>query len=120
MKNINLLKKLWNKLTYRFRTPKVCVTRAQLSGNDSFVDIRYRVIRPNKIKGIALIYLIDEATGEKLNLMKIPRYGSVKTKHSSNQEEGVLLFRNLNKTVNNKSKLTLVYDKYKVEHIEMM
>ena len=117
MKVIKWLMKIWYLLTYRFKREKLYIIKAQLSGEGSFIDIRYRLTRPDLVKGREHIYLVDEKSGEKFYLMKLPRYGTIQTKHRRYQHTGILLFRNLENMIKSGSKITLVFGELVVKDI---
>jgi hypothetical protein len=103
----------------RFRRTEIRITQALLSGNNSFIDIRYCLSRPDLVKGKIPIYLIDEITGQKFQLMILPKYGKIRTKHSKYQTTGILLFRNQNGIVKPSSRVTVVFGSLVAKHIEV-
>lgn len=119
MKFYMWLRKIWLLVIYRFRQPKIQITKAQLSGNNNFIDIRYRLSRPDKIKGITPICMKEGETGQILHLMNLPKFGAVRTKHSKYQTSGILLFRNQNNIIKLGSKVTIMYGSLKVNNIEI-
>lgn len=114
---IQWVMKIWYLLTYRFKREKLYIIKAQLSGEGSFIDIRYRITRPDRAKNRELIYLVDEKSEKKFYIMKLPRYGAIQTKHRRYQNTGILLFRNLENTIKSGSKITLVFGKLEVRDI---
>ncbi|MBD7911218.1 MULTISPECIES: hypothetical protein [Clostridium] len=114
---IQWLMKIWYLLTYRFKREKLYIIKAQLSGEGAFIDIRYRITRPDRVKGIENIYLVDEESKKKFYLMKLPRYGAIQTKHRKYQYTGILLFQNFENTIKSGSKITLVFGKLEVKGI---
>mgnify|MGYP000939581470 FL=1 len=117
MKLIKWLIKVWYLITYRFKREKLYIIKAQLSGDGSFIDIRYSLTRPDRIKSKEHIYLIEEKSGKKFYLMRLPRYGPIKTKHNKFQHTGILLFRNIENKIKSGSNFTLVFGKFKVKGI---
>lgn len=119
---MNLFKKiikLFYLLIYRFQKPKIFVYEALLSGNGSFVDIRYWLSRPDQVNFKASIYLIYDETGEKLNLMKIAKFGAIRTRHNKLKNTGVLLFYNRNGLIKHGSKVTIHLDKLIATSVEV-
>lgn len=114
---IQWLMKIWDLLTYRFKREKLYIIKAQLSGEGSFIDIRYRITKPDWVKSREHIYLVDEKSEKKFYLMKLPRYGAIQTKHRRYQYTGILLFRNFENTIKSGSKITLVFGKLEVKDI---
>jgi hypothetical protein len=102
-----LYSNLFYKLTYKFRNARIVVNQVKLSGDNSFVDIRYWLSRPDKVQGNSQIYLVDEASKQKLELMNLPKFGSLCSKHSKYQSLGILLFYNKNNVINHDSQITL-------------
>ncbi|WP_203364224.1 hypothetical protein [Bacillus sp. REN10] len=113
------MRRIWYLSIIRLRRRKLEVTAAFLSGNGSFVDVRYRLTRPDKAEGRSHIFLIDEASGEVLPLMVLPKQGAVRTKHKNDQRTGVLLFRNQKHFIKSGSKVTLVFGQFVVKNIEI-
>ncbi len=111
--------KIWHLITYRFRGDKIHICQAVLSGHGSFVDIRYRLSRPDRAQGRFPVYLVDEATGSRFELMRLPRYGRIRTKHNKYQASGILLFRNRSNIIRTGSRVTLVFGPLRVQHIEV-
>ena len=91
-----------------------------MSGDGSFIDVRYGLKRPDKVKGSESIYLIEEQTGKRFYLMRLPRYGSIQTKHCKYQHSGILLFRNSESMIKSKSKVTLVFGELEVKNINVV
>lgn len=109
MEIYNWFRKIWHLISYRFKKSKIHINKAVLSGNNNFIDIRYTLSRPDKMKKNISIYLIDETSGNKLNLMKLARFGSIYTTHNKYQNSGMLLFRNSENLITPNSKVTLIY-----------
>jgi hypothetical protein len=95
---------------YWLRKPEIRIYEASLSGNGSFIDIRYWLSRPDKIDPKGSIFAVHEDTGDKLYLMKIARFGTIRTHHSKLNSSGNLLLFNRNGLVKHGSKLTLRFD----------
>lgn len=113
------LHKMWHLITYRFRKSKIHVNRALISGDGSFIDVRYWLSRPDKVQGRFPVYLLDEASGQRFELMRLAKYGAIKTKHSIYQSAGILLFRNRNCKIRPGDKVTLIYGPLQAKHIEV-
>ncbi len=92
------------------RKPSIRVLEAQMSGNGSFIDMRYWLARPDKIDPKGKIYIIHEESGEKLYLMHIARFGAIRTRHNKYNNTGNLLFYNRNGLVKQGAKVSLYMD----------
>lgn len=103
------LLKIFYAITLKFRRSKIDIYRSVLSGNGSFIDIRYQLTRPDKFKGTFPIYLINEKTNERLYLMRLAKFGTVKTKHQKYQTSGILLFRNNDYLIKAGDTVTLIF-----------
>lgn len=115
-----LLHKVWHLFSYRFRRPKIFVTQAHLSGDGSFVDIRYGLSRPDKAQGRFPVYLIDESTGQRFELMRLPKFGMIKTRHNKFRPSGILLFRNRNNILKPGSIVTLTFGPLEAKNIKVL
>ncbi|MGE5328492.1 MAG: hypothetical protein ACM3KR_03165 [Deltaproteobacteria bacterium] len=120
MNFIKWLLKIWHVITYKFRKEKVYINQARLSGAGSFIDIRYRLSRPDKAQGRFPVHLIEEETGQRFELMRLTKFGPIQTKHNKYQHTGVLLFRNHDNIVRPNSMVTLVFGKLHTEHIRII
>lgn len=109
------LVKIWFLISYKFRKSQIYINRVTLSGNDSFIDVRYWLSRPDKISGSITVYLIDEATGARFELLRLSKYGLIRTK----QFAGILLFRNRKKQIKPGSKVTIPFGQLWVQHLEV-
>lgn len=119
---MGLLKKIINRIyffIYKLKKPKINVYEATLSGNGSFVDIRYWISRPDMINPKGETYLTDEETGIKLYLMKIAKFGAVRTQYNKRNNTGVLLFYNRNGLVKAGSKVSVCLDTLIADNIEI-
>jgi hypothetical protein len=105
---------------YRFKKEKIYIKSAQLSGDGSFIDIRYELTRPDLVNRTEKILLIDEQTKKEFYLMQIQRYGLVKTNHNKYQKSGILLFRNNDNLIKSESTVTLIFGKLKVKNIKII
>lgn len=112
------LQKLYYRMTYHFVRPKMIVLQATFSGDESFIDIRYWLSRPDKINPKTSPYLL---TGEnkKLGLLHISKFGAVKTNIRKHTNSGIVLFYNRDHAVNKGDKITLYWDGFKIENIEV-
>lgn len=95
---------------YKFKKPEIHVYEASLSGNGSFVDIRYWISRPDILNAKVAAYLIDEGTGSRLNLMRIAKFGTIRTQYNKRNNTGVLLFDNRKGIVKSNSRVSLHLD----------
>jgi len=116
----DLLLKVWYLITYRFRRARVKVTQARLSGDGSFIDIRYLLSRPDQAQGVFPVYLIDKSTGERLELMRLAKFGAIRTKHNKYTNNGVLLFYNRQNIIKSRSRTTLYFGSLVVNDIEVI
>lgn len=114
------LLKIWNIITYRLKKEEIYINRAQLSGDGSFIDIRYHLSRPDKAQGIFEVFLMEEETGKRFELMRFAKFGPIQTKHNKYQNTGVLLFHNHDNVVRPDSMVTLVFGKLLAEHIKII
>ncbi|HWT74794.1 MAG TPA: hypothetical protein VN258_08785 [Mobilitalea sp.] len=119
MKIKKFISDFWHLVTYRLIRQKLIVTRVSFSGDGSFIDVRYWISRPDKINPKKSPYLITEQN-QRLGLMRLPKFGAVKTKIRKHTNTGILLFYNNNKAVNIGDKVTLYWDGIKVEDITVM
>lgn len=120
MKIWDLLLKVWYLITFRFRRARVKVTQAMLSGDGSFIDIRYWLSRPDQARGTFPVYLVDKTTGERLELMRLSKFGPIRTKHNKYNNKGVLLFYNRQNVVKSRSRITLFFDSLVINDIEVI
>ena len=106
-------------ITYKFRRAAIQVNQATLSGDNSFIDVRYRLSRPDKDQGNFPVYLVDEASGQKLGIMSLPKFGSIRSKHSKHQTLGILLFYNKDNTIKHGSQITLHFGSLIAKNIKV-
>ena len=106
-------------LFYRMQRPRIQVNQAALSGDGSFIDIRYWLSRPDKAECKLPIYLIDEITGERFNLMTLTKCGVIRTKHSKYQPLGILLFYNRNNALKCGARVSLFFGSLNATHIDI-
>lgn len=119
---MGLLNKIKNYIyyfIYKFKKPKIHVYEAVLSGDGSFVDIRYWLSRPDMINPKGTIYLVDEETGNKLNLMKIAKFGAIRTQHDKRKTTGILLFHNQKGLVKAGSRVSVYLDTLVAANVEV-
>lgn len=107
-------------LTYRFRKPQIRISSVSLSGDGSFVDVRYWLSRPDKAQGRFPVYLVNEATKEKLGLMRFTKHGAIRTRHGRHQAGGVMLFFNRNGSVRSGSSVTLFFGPLRAGNIKVI
>jgi len=94
----------------------------RLSANDHMLDFRYRVIDPEKAHMLTQKqinpYLIDQATGKKLNVART-RLGPMRqtTVKPISGRNYAILFGNTNKMVKAGSKVTVVIADFKAENL---
>ena len=110
MKLITRIKKFIYIIVSKFRKPKIEVYQALFSGNGSFIDIRYWLSRPDMVNPKGNIYIVHDESGEKLFLMKIAKFGAIRTVHNKYKNSGILLIYNRNGLVKRGSMITLHLD----------
>lgn len=120
MKIWDFLLRVWYLITFRFRRASVKVTQAMLSGDGSFIDIRYWLSRPDQARGAFPVYLVDKTTGERLELMRIAKFGAIRTKHNKYINKGMLLFYNRQNIIKPRSRTTLFLGSLIVDDIEVI
>jgi hypothetical protein len=118
-KILNLLKRVWVLLWYSFRRDRIVVTQAILSGNGSFIDVRYWLSRPDRINPQTKINLVHPATGTRLEVIKLAKIGPVKTNHSMLTKTGFVLFRNRDNLITSGSMVSLIVGSLKADNIEI-
>lgn len=102
--------KIWYMLTFKLRKVRISIISAQLSGDGSLIDIRYRLSRPDKLRKNYNVYLLDETTKEQLYPANFVKFGTIRTKHDKHTTNGVVLFHNRNNIIKAGSKVILVFD----------
>ena len=103
-------------IIFLLKKPVIKVTDAFLSGDGNFIDVRYWLSKP--IQNFSnSVFLLDEHSGFKIELMSIPKYGKLKTRHRKYFQKGVLLFVNYNKIIKVGSAISLFYGNIKVSKI---
>lgn len=117
---LNMLKRLWLKLRYCFIREQIVVTGAFLSGDGSFVAIRYWLSRPDKISPQTRCYLIHQETGRRLEIMRLTKIGFIKTNHATLAKNGNILFRNQGNIITPGSKVSFVMGSLKIGNIEVV
>lgn len=111
-------KKLWYLSTYRFARPKMIVKQASFSGDESFIDIRYWLSRPDIIDPKSNPYLLTEAD-QKLVLMHFAKLGAIKSRMGKHTNTGILLFYNKNHAVKKGDSIKLYWNGMVAENIEI-
>ncbi len=95
----------------------------RLSAADYMLDFRYRVIDPNKASPIlnrqVKAYLIDEQSGSKLIVPTPPKVGSLRQKSYEPTAGKIyfVMFSNPGRLVKRGSKVTVVIDDFRAEHL---
>jgi hypothetical protein len=110
--------KLWYRITYRFIKPRLVITQASFSGDESFIDIRYWLSRPDKLNFKISPYLLT-ACNQKIGLMHFSKFGVIKTKMHKHTNTGIILFYNMNHSVSKGDIVTMYWDSFKIDHIEV-
>lgn len=113
------MQKLWYLLTFKLRKARVLITSARISGNSSLIDIRYWLSRPDKLPKNYNVYLVDGATKLRIFPANFVKFGTIKTKHCRNTNNGTVLFYNRNHTIKAGSKVTLIIDSFASEPAEV-
>lgn len=111
-----ILKNRWHKIIYRFVRPKIIITKATMSGDGMFIDIRYWLSRPDKINIKTSPYLLT-SDNKKIGLMYIAKFGVMKSKIRKHTNTGILLFYNKKKDVSIGDKVTLYWDGLQAEGV---
>lgn len=119
MKVVRNLLKLWYLLTYRFRKSRITVQQALLSGDNSFIDIRYGLSRPDKINPKSKPYIINEKTQDHLNLLHLAKFGAIQTKLRKGTYTGIMLFYNKDTSIKKGDLITLWWDTLNTSTIEV-
>ena len=109
----------WYFLTRKLRKAKVLITSARLSGDRSLIDIRYWLSRPDRLQKNYPLYLLDDATKERLYPANFVKFGTIGTKHGRNTTNGVVLFYNRNNLIKPGSKVVLTVDSLLSEPVEV-
>ncbi len=110
MKLLNKIKKRLLYFIYKFMKPKLHIIEALLSGDGSFVDIRYWISKPSALNPRGDVFLTDKESGNKLFLLRVAKIGAVRTRHNKRNTTGVLLFYNKDGLVKSGSKVSLCLD----------
>jgi hypothetical protein len=119
MKLFNLIKSLLYFLMFKYQKSKIHIYEASLIGKGSLVDIRYWFSRPDKVNPNGNIYLINDETGDKIYLMRISRFGVMRTLHNKFKTTGILLFYNRNGLVKQGSKVSIYFGKLTATNVEV-
>jgi len=105
-KILSLLKRVWVLLRHCFRRDQIVVIQANLSGDGSFIDVRYWLSRPDKINPQTRIYLVHSETGTRLEVMKLAK-------------TGVALFWNRDNLITSGCKASLIVGSIRTDNIEI-
>jgi hypothetical protein len=85
------------------------------------LDFRFHVIDLEKAKPLidrhAKPYIVDEATGMKLSVPSMPRFGSLRAKGNEPDRDYFILFSNPKGLIKKGSKVTVVSGDFKVENL---
>lgn len=119
MKLLIEIKNLLYFLKNKYQKSKVHIYEASLIGNGSIVDIRYWLTRPDKVIHNGNIYLVDEETGVKIFLIRISKYGVMRTRHNNSTITGILLFYNQNRIVKPGSKISVCLDNLTATNVDV-
>jgi hypothetical protein len=91
------------------------------TANALLLDFRFHVIDPEKAKPLigrhAKPYIIDEASGMKFSVPNMPKVGSLRARGNIPDRDYFILFSNPNGIVKKGSKVTVVADDFKLEHL---
>jgi hypothetical protein len=97
------------------------VVRVSLSAEGNLVDLRYRVLDPERAKALlakgAKVYLKDEATGKVLTVPSLSYVGSLQQNSQSPQKGRIyfVLFGNTSHLLKAGSRVTLIIGNAKVQ-----
>ncbi len=101
----------------------VKISGIRLTSADYMLDFRYRVIDPDKASPIlsrnVKAYLIDEQSGAKLIVPTPPKVGSLRQKSYEPTAGKIyfVMFSNPGRLVKRGSKVTVVIDDFRAEHL---
>lgn len=110
--------KLFYLITYHFVRPKLIVLQANFSGDESFIDIRYWLSRPDKINHKITPYLLT-TNNQRLGLMHLSKFGAVRSQLRKHTNNGIILFYNKDHAVRKGDKIALYWDGFKADDIEV-
>lgn len=91
------------------------VSALQLSGKGTLIDLRYRVLDPQKAAALggarSKPVLIDQASGAKLHVPSMPKVGQLRSRPENLQKGKIYtaLFSNPQRLVSRGSKVTVVF-----------
>ena len=100
-------------------TSRVEVIRCRLAANDEYVGVRFRMRDAGNFDpGSTELYLVDEATGERFDIVHLQRIGRV-AEFSNPDEKGVhdVMFRNPDGRLKPGARVTLVIGPARREHV---
>lgn len=99
--------------------PRIEVTACKLASRNDFVDVRFRIHGKEKFDpDPAGTYLVDEATGEKLYIVRLQRIGRLaETRSPGDPASHTILFRNLGRKLKAGARVTLVVGGLRQEHV---
>ena len=99
----------------------VKIIAIRLSANGYMLDFRFHVIDPEKANPLigrhAKPYIIDEASGVRFSVPNMPKVGSLRAKGNKPDRDYFILFSNPNGMVKRGSKVRVIADDFKVEHL---
>ena len=85
------------------------------------LDFRFHVFDPEKANPLigrhAKPYMIDEESGMKLSVPNMPTVGSLRARGSVPDRDYFIIFSNPNGIIKKGSKVTVIADDFKVEHL---
>ncbi|MCX7745933.1 MAG: hypothetical protein N2645_03435 [Clostridia bacterium] len=120
MKIIHALLRIRLLNTYRLKKQRIFVDKALLSKNGNFIDVRYRLSRPDKCTKETAVFMVDEETGQKLYLVNFVQFDRIKKKYAGKVCNDVFLFYNRGGVVRKGSKVSLFLGALNKEHIEVI
>ena len=117
---LEIIRKILYLITCRFRKSEIRIIKAVLSGDGSFVDIRYWLSRPELFTGNIPVSMVCEQTGQRFELMRLPKFGMVRTKHEKRLSTGILLFYNRDRKLCSGSCITLFFGSLCAKNVKVV
>lgn len=98
--------------------PPLEILQAELTGDGSFVDVRFRMNKLGKFRGKCDAYLVDEASGERVTVATTPKIGTLYSRWADGSPTtGYVLFLNSRGVVKEGSYVTVVFGNFVKKHV---
>ena len=92
-----------------------------LTADNNIINISFKINRTGYIaKDPREIYLTDEATGIKLSLLSLPKFGRMVTQKGYRGGYGYMMFVNMGYVVKRDSKVTVTIGDYQKKHVTVI